>query len=144
MLAADGACCTGRTDGIGVGLHGLDRQPFSLGKGAVLKIASRQCIQTIEGQQVAQGSELPVLRGRCSTRLSRQFARSFEQALRVCPLDTRPSANTDRLDVFHSQNRTGPTASGMPPVVRDGGVAYGVFTCRTDDREGIIFTEPGS
>ena len=32
----------------------------------------------------------------------------------------------------------------MPPVVRDGGVAYGVFTCRTDDREGIIFPEPGS
>ena len=144
MLAADGACCTGRTDGIGVGLHGLDRQSFSLGKGAVLKIASRQCIQTIEGQQVAQGSELPVLRGRCSTRLSSQFARSFEQALGVGPLDTRPSANTDRLDVFHSQNRTGPTASGMPPVVRDGGVANGVFTCRTDDREGIIFPEPGS
>ena len=32
----------------------------------------------------------------------------------------------------------------MPPVVRDGGVANGVFTCRTDDREGIIFPEPGS
>ena len=101
-------------------------------EGGRLEVAGGQRRERVEREQVGQGAELAVLRGRRAERPGPQVLGGRQHAGRVgrSHLGARPHGHG--LDVLGAEHRTEPAAPGVPAVVRERRVAHAALPRRAD------------